>query len=71
MDLCVPTYDGASVYFLQPSYCDQMSLLYDEEGNVSCSPDGGLTGKGDGRCPTFRTTDQAIIIWQREKRFSF
>ena len=58
-------YKGALVYYVPPSCCDIPSELYDQAGNVICSPDGGLTGKGDGRCPDFfaARTDE-VAVWK-------
>jgi hypothetical protein len=58
-------YNGQVGYFVPAQCCDQFSTLYDANGNVICAPDGGLTGKGDGRCPDFlfqRTNEQ--LIWR-------
>ncbi|MEZ5501035.1 MAG: VOC family protein [Steroidobacteraceae bacterium] len=58
------------VFYVPPSCCDEPSALYDQDGRVICSPDGGLTGKGDGRCPDFfdeRTEEK--LLW-RDKRGS-
>jgi len=33
--------------------CDQMGEVRDTSGNIICHPDGGITGKGDGKCPDF------------------
>ncbi len=46
-------YKGYTVYYFPPQCCDMFSTLYDENCNVICSPDGGYTGGGDGRCPDF------------------
>ena len=46
-------YDGRAVYYVPPSCCDVPSALYDADGKLICSPDGGFTGKGDGKCPDF------------------
>jgi hypothetical protein len=49
-------YDGETVFFLPtlPQLCcDTFSRLYDADGTLICYPDGGITGKGDGRCPDF------------------
>ncbi len=57
-------YNGQVVYFIPAQCCDQYSTLYDSSGNVICAPDGGLTGKGDGKCPDFfsqRANEQ--LIW--------
>jgi hypothetical protein len=46
-------YKGQTVYYRPPRCCDISSSLYDENGNIICSPDGGFTGRGDGKCPDF------------------
>ena len=58
-------YNGEMVYFVPAQCCDMYSTLYDASGNVLCAPDGGFTGKGDGKCSDFfdkRTNEQ--LIWQ-------
>ena len=57
------TYKDQVVYFV-PSYCcDEMSMLYNSDGEIICSPGGGLSGDGDNRCPDFfdLATDQEVI----------
>jgi hypothetical protein len=63
------TYRGQTVFYLPPRCCDVLSTLYDAEGRKMCSPDGGLTGKGDGRCADFFTerTDERPI-WEDTRR---
>ncbi len=59
------TYNSQPVYFVPAHCCDIPSVVYDATGNLLCSPDGGLSGKGDGKCPDFftqRTNEQ--LIWQ-------
>jgi hypothetical protein len=46
-------YNGAYVYYYRMPCCDQQNTLKDKKGNVLCVPDGGITGKGDGKCPDF------------------
>jgi len=58
-------YNGQVVYFVPAHCCDIASIVYDAQGNVLCNPDGGITGKGDGRCPDFfdqRSNEQ--LIWK-------
>ena len=59
------TYNGETVYYVPPQCCDQFSVLYDSDGNTICAPDGGFTGRGDGRCPDFfsNRTDE-LLIWR-------
>jgi len=49
-------YLGETVFYFPTTpgdCCDTFSRLYDVDGNLICYPDGGITGKGDGRCPGF------------------
>lgn len=47
-------YREQTVYYVPPfPCCDRLSVLYDSSGRILCSPDGGLTGDGDGRCADF------------------
>ncbi len=58
-------YNGQAVYFVPQHCCDITSLLYDAQGTILCAPDGGITGKGDGKCSDFfekRTGEQ--LVWQ-------
>ncbi len=58
-------YNGQTVYYVPAHCCDIPSSVYDAAGNEICEPDGGLTGKGDGKCPDFfdkRSNEQ--LIWK-------
>ena len=58
-------YNGPIVYFLPQQCCDIPSMVYDAKGNIICHPDGGISGKGDMRCPDFfekRTNEK--LIWK-------
>ena len=59
------TYQDNIVYYLSGRCCDIPSKLYDKSGTVICEPDGGITGRGDGRCPDFfeKRTDETLI-WE-------
>ncbi len=58
-------YKGKIVYYVPQQCCDQFSTLYDEQGQVICAPDGGITGKGDGKCPDFRgEAKNERLIWR-------
>ena len=57
-------YGGALVYYVPPVCCDQPSVLYDERGQVLCRPDGGFSGRGDGRCADFTSQRRdKTLIW--------
>ncbi len=62
-------YKDDIVYFVfSPICCDQYSTLYDDAGDKICHPDGGITGKGDGKCADFfeQRTDMKVI-WLDER----
>lgn len=56
-------YRDQAVYYVPPSCCDQPSVLYDAKGEVMCAPDGGMTGRGDGRCADFyqQRSDESLV----------
>ena len=58
-------YNGQKVYFFPSHCCDVPSRVYDGNCNLICSPDGGLTGSGDGLCNDFFSTrTDEILIWE-------
>jgi hypothetical protein len=58
-------YDGQTVYWESAPCCDQYSILYDTKGKVVCNPDGGITGKGDGKCADFnKNKTNEKMVWQ-------
>ena len=59
------SYNDQQVYYVTGRCCDIPGKLYDMNGNVICEPDGGITGKGDGRCPDFfeKRSDENLI-WE-------
>ena len=57
-------YQGQTVYYVPPSCCDRPSTLYDETGKRLCAPDGGMTGRGDGRCADFyKQRSEESVFW--------
>ncbi|MEK8017249.1 MAG: pilin [Candidatus Parabeggiatoa sp.] len=60
-------YNGEAVYYVPPQCCDQYSTLYDACGKEICAPDGGITGKGDGKCADFFEVrkDEEVIFSQK------
>ncbi|WP_242926262.1 DUF6970 domain-containing protein [Pontibacter vulgaris] len=62
------TYNNQEVYYLTGRCCDIPGKLFDKDGNQLCEPDGGITGKGDGRCTDFaekRTNE--TLIWEDKR----
>jgi len=59
------SYKGAEVYYLPPQCCDQYSELYDAKGGLLCAPDGGMGGRGDGKCLDFyELRKNGRLVWQ-------
>jgi hypothetical protein len=44
--------EGKPAYFFVAACCDRNNLLFDAGGQYICSPSGGHTGWGDGKCAT-------------------
>lgn len=62
-------YNGQKVYYIPARCCDIPSSLYDSNCKLICNPDGGFTGKGDGKCTDFaqkRTNEK--LIWQDDRK---
>jgi len=58
-------YKEVTVFFIPQRCCDIMSTLYDENCNIICSPDGGITGNGDGQCLAFFTNrTEEKLVWE-------
>jgi hypothetical protein len=50
--------DGQTYYYTTSPCCDLLNPLYDAQGKFVCAPDGGFTGRGDGRCPANLSVQQ-------------
>lgn len=58
-------YHNQPVYFITGRCCDVPSEVYDATGKQLCQPDGGITGRGDGKCPDFfETRTEEKLIWE-------
>jgi Tol biopolymer transport system component len=63
-------YDGQTTFYITAPCCDQFTALYDKNGKVICAPDGGITGKGDGKCPDFREKAKHVkLVWKDSRDF--
>jgi len=59
-------YKDKRVYLFTAPCCDQYNTLYDEECVSICAPSGGITGKGDGKCPDFTVTATHVkLVWKK------
>lgn len=62
-------YHGKTVYYVTPPCCDFFSELYDSNCNLMGNPDGGFTGRGDGKFPDFaekRTNEK--LVWKDKRK---
>ncbi len=61
-------YQGKTVYLFEPFATPACSyIVYDENCNYLCSPSGGISGKGDGKCPDFNETAiKKETIWTHD-----
>lgn len=58
-------YKGKKVYYVTMPCCDFFNELYDSSCNLLGHPDGGFTGKGDGKLPDFNEKKtKEKIIWE-------
>ena len=61
-------YNDQMVYFVPQRCCDIFSDLYDADGNIIGHPDGGITGRGDGRVPDFfEVRRNERLVWEDER----
>ena len=59
------TYHSKTVYYVPAICCDFFSDLYDNKGLIIGHPDGGFTGKGDGKTADFsETRTNGKLIWK-------
>ena len=56
--------DNQFFYYITSNCCDQYNYLYNENCEIICAPDGGIIGKGDGKCPTFYSEIIKTLIWK-------
>ena len=62
------TYKGKTVYYVKAPCCDQFNDLLDENCTVLGHPDGGFTGRGDGRFPGFKdSVGEGKLLWKAGK----
>jgi len=60
--------NGNTYYYFNAPCCDQFSTLYNERCEIICAPDGGFTGKGNGKCPDFGTDVKRTLIWEDQRK---
>ena len=61
-------YKGEKVYYVTMPCCDFYNEVYDSDCKLLGHPDGGLTGKGDGKLPDFNAEKKKErIVWEQPK----
>lgn len=60
--------DGQTYYYITSDCCDQYNYLYNNNCDVICAPDGGITGLGDGNCPDFKEPIEKTLIWKDNRQ---
>lgn len=62
-------YNGQTVYLISSPCCDRPDTLVYKNCDFICSPGGGFTGKGDGKCPDFSEKAKLVrVVWKDERR---
>jgi hypothetical protein len=61
-------YNGKTVYAFTSDCCDQFNPVFDAECNYVCSPSGGFTGLGDGRCRDFLQNAKEVRVVYKDDR---
>ena len=60
------TYKEQTVYYMVSPCCDKYNVVYDSLCNVLGYPDGGFTGKGDGKMGDYyKEATNKKVIWQK------
>lgn len=58
-------YRNRTVFWITGYGADRPSELYECDGEKVCEPDGGLTGRGDGKCPDFfQRREHETVVWK-------
>ncbi len=59
-------YKGNQVYYFASACCDKYNIVYDSACHILGYPDGGFTGRGDGKMTDFKKeASNATIVWQQ------
>ena len=60
------TYKAQTVYYVMSACCDKYNIVYDSNCNILGYPDGGFSGRGDGKMIDFKTNaTNEKVIWHQ------
>jgi hypothetical protein len=63
------SFNDKTVYYVPGVCCDNFSDLYDDSCKIIAHPDGGFTGKGDRKMPTFHDEKKnEKLIWEDNRK---
>jgi hypothetical protein len=63
------TYNNKTVYYVPAICCDFFSDLYDDSCKIIAHPDGGFTGRGDGKIKDFEEgRKNEKLIWADKRK---
>lgn len=58
-------YHRKTVYYMVAPCCDKFNIVFDSACNILGYPDGGYTGRGDGKMPNFHEeATEKKIVWK-------
>jgi len=58
-------YKKQDAYLFLAPCCDQFNSLYSAAGILLCSPSGGITGRGDGKCrDAIKPKTKYAVVWR-------
>jgi hypothetical protein len=62
-------YKGQTVYYMVSPCCDKYNIVFDSVCNILGFPDGGFTGKGDGRMTDFHNeAKDGKVVWKKDSK---
>jgi hypothetical protein len=62
-------FNNKTVYYVPGVCCDNFSDLYDDSCKIIAHPDGGFTGKGDRKLPTFHDEKKnEKLVWEDKRK---
>ena len=60
-------YKNNTAYYIRTSCCDQYNPVYNSNCDYLGAPDGGFTGKGDGKLTDFfATATNKKVVWENK-----
>ena len=63
------SYHDKTVYYMKAPCCDKYNIVFDSTCNILGYPDGGFTGKGDGKMTDFfKEAKDGKVVWSLNKQ---